>query len=218
MQVRDSQKDLFASYDAIRESINYIHDFNEQLVNKIPQMSGGEKREFLLLNAIIVHELTDSIVELIETFNLGSRETLQKINEQVVLELDAQATRDEELLNRALENKNDVGDFVKKNIQERRNIRELLVKRWEELFTRIDERINSAKSYLPSLKLIRDNARERVTSLEQMGIMRFVEGSLMNFQEICSFSNIKLAPLSIDEVRELIVVPLVTKEEKSETN
>lgn len=208
IQVRDSQKDLFANYDAIRESINYIHEFNNQLVRKVPELSGGEKRGYLLLNAIIVHELTDSIVEMIEKFNMSGRETLHKINQQVLSELDAQTIRDEELLKRAAENTSDVGRFVEKNVQERRKIRDLLVKRWDELFARIDTSISTAKSYLPTLKLIRDNARERITSLEQMGIMKFVEGSLMNLQEICSVTDIKLAPLSVEEVRELIVIPL----------
>ena len=207
ISVRDAQKKLYASYDSVRESLNYIVEFNNEILKKINETNGTKKSNLLLLNAIIVYELTDAIIELIEHFQLNGKGTLRSINDQVIKELRAQKKHDEDLFVRASRGNSQIENGVKKSIEERDKIREIVVKKWEKIWEQVEElekNISSARGYLSTLRLIRDNAKGQINILEVIGITQIVESNIRNFQEICTFTNIELAPLSKEDVFGLI--------------
>jgi hypothetical protein len=207
IKVRDAQKELYASYDAIRESLNYITDFNNQILKRINEATGAKKTDLLLLNAIIVYELTDAIVDLIEDFELRGKDTLRSINDQVLEELRVQEAHDKELHGRANNGNGHVERGVIRSIEERREIREIVVRKWDKIWEQVaalETNVLSAKGHLETLKLIRDNAKGQINILEVIGITQIVESNIRNFQEICAVTNIDLAPLTKEDVYGLI--------------
>ncbi len=207
IKVRDAQKELHASYDAIRESLNYITEFNNYILKKIPESTGTKKTDLLLLNAIIIYELTDAIVDLIEDFQLRGKDTLRSINDQVQQELQDQHANDMELWKRASGGNEKVEMGVKRSIEERGKIREIVANKWNKIWEQVgdlEKNISNAKGYLSTLRLIRDNAKGQINILEVIGITQIVESNIRNFQEICAVTNIELAPLSKEDVYGLI--------------
>lgn len=206
-KVRDAQKQIYASYDSIRQSINYITEFNQELVSRIEKAKGKEKTNLLLLNAVIVYELTDAIIHMIRDFQLNGRETLQRIGSEVFQELERQHQDDLELWKRADQGSDEVRQRVRESIQERGRIRKAITEKWSGMWTKIEkleQKIGEAQHFIPTLELIRDNARGQINILEVIGITQIVESNLKNFQEICAITNIELAPLTKTDVYELI--------------
>jgi hypothetical protein len=210
IKVRDAQKELYASYDAIRISIQYITEFNNGILERIQSASGRGKTDLLLLNALIVYELTDAIVNLVEHFQLNGKQVLTEINQQVFSELDNQDKSDRELWERARNSGTSVEDMVKNSVEERKKIRGIVRQKWANLWTKIEDiqgNVTEAKAYLPTLKLMRDNAKGQIDILEVIGVTQMVESNLDNFQKICELTNIELAPLSKDDVYGLLGKP-----------
>lgn len=208
--VRDAQKELYASYEAVQMSIQYITEFNKNILERIESASGRKKTDLLLLNAIIVYELTDTIVDLVEHFQLNGKQVLTEINQHVFSELDQQDKSDRELWERAADSGTSVEDMVKNSIEERKKIREVVRQKWTNLWKKVWEvegNITQAKAYLPKLKLMRDNAKGQINILEVIGVTQMVESNLDNFQQICELTNIELAPLSKDDVYGLLGKP-----------
>ena len=207
IKVRDAQKELYASYEAIRTSIQYITDFNNDLLRKIKSASGKTKTGLLLLNAVIVFELTDAIVELIEHFHLQGRDVLSSINRQVLEELKKLEENDAQLWHRADNSGTSAESVVKASVEERKKIIAFVRKKWDALWHKvreIEENVKQAKGYLPTLRLIRDNAKGQINILEVIGVTQMVESNLDSFQQICELTNIELAPLSKDDVYGLL--------------
>jgi hypothetical protein len=207
IQMIDAQKELYASYDAIRESLNYITQFNKYLLQRINESQGPQKTDLLLLNALIVHELTDAIIQLIKDFQLRGKQTLRNINDQILEELRTQHATDEQLWNRSAKTQGQVGEMVRKAVKERAKIRGIVVKKWDKIWEQVGElenNISNARGFLPNLRLIRDNARAQINMLEVIGITQIVDSNVKNFQEICEVTNVELAPLTKEDVYGLI--------------
>ena len=206
-QIRDAKKELYASYDAIREAIRYVTKFNNSLLTEIKMANGRRKTDLLLMNAITVYELTNIIIELIEHFRANGKETLQSINEQSMEEMRAHLKSDEDLWERAESNCDPVGESVKKSIIERGKIREIILKEWDKIWAQvetIESNVTSVRGYIPTLSIIRDNARGQINILESIGIVQIVQSNLDNFQELCGVADIELAPLSKEDVFGLV--------------
>lgn len=206
-KVRDAQKDIYASYDSIRQSINYITEFNQEIVDRVDQAKGKERTNLLLLNAVIVYELTDAIIEMINDFQLRGRDTLKSIGGEVYEELQRQHQDDVELWERAGQGSDEVKRRVRESVEERARIREAITEKWSGMWKKIEKlelRMGEAKGFIPTLELIRDNARGQINILEVIGITQIVESNIKNFQEICEITNIELAPLTKTDVYELI--------------
>ena len=205
--VRDAQKELYASYDSIREALNYLTDFNRKVLEKITSSKGKKKTSLLLLNAIVVFETTDAIIDLIEDFQLNGKETLRGINNQVFKELKSQESEDDKLHERASNNEGYIEKGVRRSIRERREIREMVTKKWGDIWKMVaalETNILHARGHVETLKLIRDNAKGQIDVLEVIGITQMVESNMNNFQEISSVTNIELAPLTREDVYGLI--------------
>ena len=207
LQVREAQQLLYASYESIRESINYIRELNDFLIKKISKASGSKKTDLLLLNAITVYELTDAIICLIDDFQFRGKDTLRSINDQVVSELKTQKSQDMDLIRRADAEKGRVSDGVIISIKEREKIRLFVVKKWEKIWdqvARLETNVLEARGHLETLRLIRDNAKGQINILEVVGITQIVQNNIQNFQEICAITDIDLAPLTKEDIYGLI--------------
>ena len=206
-QIRDAKKELYASYDAIREAIRYVTTFNNSLLSEVKKADGKRKTDLLLMNAITVYEVTNIIIELIEHFRANGKETLRSINEQAMEEMRAHHKSDEELWERAESNFDPAGEGVKRAIVERRKIRDVIRKEWDKIWAQvetIESNVASVRGYIPTLSLIRDNARGQINILESIGIIQIVQSNLDNFQELCGVADIELAPLSREDVFGLV--------------
>ena len=207
IKVRDAQKELYASYDAIRESINYIKDLNNGMLKKISESRGARKTDLLLLNAITIFELTDAIIDLIEDFQLRGKDTLRSINDQVIEELKLQKSQDLELGKRAQSENGQVSEGIIIAVKEREKIRQIVVKKWEKIWVQVgalETKILGARGHLATLRLIRDNAKGQIDILEVIGITQIVQSNIQNFQEICAVTDIELAPLTKEDIYGLI--------------
>ena len=212
LKMRDAQKDIYASYDIIRQSFDYIKTFNDALLKKINATDGKKKTELLLLNAIVVYELTDAIIEMIEEFQIKGKDTLRSIHTQIHEELDSQEKEDSELLQKAKKASDDVARAVTERIDDRKKIRGVVREHWEKIWDHVFEletKISQTQGQLPTLHVIRDDAKAQISILAVIGITQIVESSLKSFQDICGFREIQLAPLTKDDVFNLLGAPNV---------
>jgi hypothetical protein len=144
---------------------------------------------------------------MINDFRLNGRETLQGIGKEVYEELERQHQEDVELWKRADQGSEEVKNRVRASVEERSRIREAITEKWAGMWSKIEkleQKMSEARNFVPTLELIRDNARGQINILEVIGITQIVESNIKNFQEICEITNIELAPLSKSDVFELI--------------
>ena len=210
LKMRDAQKEIYASYDIIRQSFDYIKQFNDALLKKINAAEGKKKTELLLLNAIIVYEMTDAIIEMIKDFQIKGKDTLRSIHNQIQEELDQQEKEDRKLLEDAKKASGDVARAVTERIDERKKIRGVVREHWVKIWDHVYElenKISQTQGQLPTLCVIRDDAKAQISILAVIGITQIVESSLKSFQEICGFREIQLAPLTKDDVFKLLGTP-----------
>ena len=209
LEITKGQKELYVSYDTVKESLNCLKDFNNSIREEIAKVAGPKKIDLLLLNGLIVYELNDAVIELLEDFQARGKETLRAVNDEMSKDMIGHAAADDTLWEDALALGQN-GDSIRKDIEKRRKIRYLVSKKWDAIWRqcdRLEGNISAAQGCLPLLRLNRTNARQQINTLEEVGIVQILDSNLKSFEEICAITDFELAPLSAEDVCELIGLP-----------
>jgi hypothetical protein len=212
-QAQDIQSalcDILVSYHSITQGLDVLRHFNEKILNKIERAKGSKKAELMLFNAVITYEVTDLVISFLRNFELKGREQLETICEAVEQELNKQQQEDNRIYTEAKNGQSDAHVRVAKNVEDRRKIREMVEKKWNEIWARVDgleQNVLEAKGGIDELELVRDNARGQIDLLQVMGVTHLVQSNIESLDRLGSVNNIQLAPLTADDVLSMIGQP-----------
>lgn len=206
LDLSNAFKQLYISYDVIRISINVMRQFNKEVVNQIQTAKGKKKTELMILNGVLVYELTNLVIGLIENFKIEGKDTIRSINNQISSDLDKLKKNDWELLKKAEKVNSSISESIKIQIAKRNEIRDIVNLKWSKIWDSVNDverKGIETKSYLDDLVLIRDNSKNHIMALNAILTTQIVEFNMKKFDEICEITNIELAPLTKDDVCDL---------------
>jgi len=203
LNLLQSQKMINYSFQTLRVTIELFSKINENILIKIKNECHSQDKigqsKLYLKNAILVYELTNFLVNYIETFGLLGVNELRAIREDVFNDIEKNKRDDEELTNRLFQVSNEMRDSIMKDINNRKQIRELIKKKWNEFDTKIDslnKGVASAINFLSELKVIRDNAKNQISVLQIIATIQVLEKNFEIARGLTFMNKISLAPLT----------------------
>ncbi len=206
-----ADKAVCVSYETLRLTVDYFSDLNTQVLEQTQrELSPQRQAQMMFGNAIMIYELADFMIVFIRDFSPGGlieldalhQETLDRIRrvraEQQGLETRAQATGIEAAARAG----------VLDDLRQRNAALEVLEREWQSYVAQtrtLNERITEVQSKIPTLELIRDNARLQLDVLEMLAMLRFLRQNDEAVRAaVRTLHGLRLVPLTPDRVRRLL--------------
>ncbi len=210
----NADKQVHISYQALKVAIEFFSELNKLIMDKIEdsEKSGNVQmeRNLILGNAILVYELTDFVINYIETFEIEGVNEILELYKQESKRLEKLLVEQKGLKEKAQSDEIDpqVKALILSDIKARESSIEIIVNEWRDYVKTIEETQNEAGSVskkLPTLKLIRDNAKSQISLIEAIAVMQIVKRNLSAIEAaILTLEKIELITLSPTRVRRLL--------------
>jgi len=208
-----ADKQLHVSCQSLKVAVEVFCDLNKQIVSRLESdrsIDAGEERKLLLGNALLVFELTDFSIRFIESFKLQGVQEIESIHRD--MQKTISALREEQTALRKQAEGTDIDAFlrdqVKKDIQLREDSIVIIDKEWESYMMTVrsmEGEIGSVSKKLPSLKLIRDNAKAQINTLAAVAVIQIVQSNIRAIEgAVLQLEQLQLASLSADRVKRLL--------------
>jgi hypothetical protein len=206
-----ADKRMHISYQALRMTVEYFSELNQGILEKIDlERSHDREANMVLMNAIMIFELAEFVIGYVNQFRLEGeddlnrlrRETKDRINEwrQEQQSLESRASRDD--VEAA------VRDQTLEDIRARAAAVDELEREWDRYLgevAAVHSMIGHVHSKVPTLEVIRDNARIQIGVMQLVAMLRFLKLNAEAVKgTIDTLKGFRLAPLSPNRVRRLI--------------
>jgi len=211
-----ADKKVHISCQSLRVTVDVFSEANRMIIASLeegeakgdPQLG----RALLLGNAVLVYELTDFVIAFIEKFRLAGIEDIKEIYDNIKKKIGA-VRQEQEALRKGLESEEiepATKDQIIANVEARERSLEALMNEWQEYMAAlndIDGQVNIVAQKMPTLKLIRDNAKVQLDLLEVWAVMQVVKSNLGAIQAAAlTIESMSLVSLTPDKLRRLFVV------------
>ena len=203
LELKEALKEIYSLYEIIRISINIMKKFNENVIFDIEKVNGKQKTDLMILNGIIVYEITNLIIDLIQSFKIPETDNLKKINNEISSNLNNLEKNDENLLKETEKIESTISENIKKQIEERKKIRPIVDDKWLKIWDSINDielKVSQIKEYLPSLNLIKANLKNYIMAGIYTPITDLVDANSKIFGEISEITNRELLVLSKEDI------------------
>jgi hypothetical protein len=210
-----ADKHLHISCQSLKVAVELLCGLNKEIVSRLgsaTDMGPDEERKLVLGNALLVCELTDFAIRYIEGFSL------QGVDEIEVIYKEMQKTRsnlrDEAKSLRNQATAPDIDESVRQQVLQDITTRDeavnVLEQEWSSYMESIKSRdgeIGAIRKRLPNLRLLRDNAKAQINTLEAVAVLQLVQRNTRAIEATVSqLEDIQLASLSADRVRRLLKI------------
>jgi hypothetical protein len=207
-----ADKKLHISCQSLKVTVDFFTALNEHMVQEIKSCKDSDQEYRLVLgNAILVYELTDFVIKYLKSFETEGISEIHAVKNQMDRKIQKIKTEIEELRNRAQSDKifSDLKQNILSNVSEREDAVKVMMNTWDnylgEVKTLSDETDSFIGNWLPNLELIRDDAKNQITTLDAFAIVRALKGNLNALKSVGkSIKTIPLVSLSPDRVRRLL--------------
>jgi hypothetical protein len=206
-----ADKAICVSYETLRLTVDYFSELNGHVLEQTERERSPQRQSQMMFgNAIMIYELADFMIGFIRGFSPGGlmelealhAETLERIRrakaEQKRLEVRAQQD-DIEAPARA---------GVLDNLRQTDAALEVLQQEWQSYVAQtrqLHEQIAEVQDKIPTLELIRDNARLQLDVLELVAMLRFLRQNDEAVRAaVRTLHGLRLVPLTPDRVRRLL--------------
>ena len=208
-----ADKKLHTSCQSLKVAVEIFCDLNRQIVSRLENdggMSPSEERKLVLGNALLVYELTDFSINYIEKFKLQGIQEIESIHKD--MQRTISSLREEQKTLRKQSESADVEDFLREQVQKDITHREesitVLEKEWDSYMTTVrslEGEIGDVSKKLPSLRLIRDNAKAQINTLAAVAVLQIVQSNIRAIEgTVFKLEKLQLASLSADRVKRLL--------------
>jgi len=210
-QIVQADKKVHVSYQALKTTVEFFANLNQIIIDKLEKAGTPQSEANLVLgNAILVYELTDYVIGYIENFTINGvdeiqrlhAETKQKIADLRRLQLDLEKRAQSELVEEA------VGSQTTADIKARERSVDLLEQEWAnyvEAATSLRSEVGKIRDKLPTLELIRDNAKVQIDLIQAFAMLRILKQNIGTMRAtIITLEGMKLVSLSPNRVRRLL--------------
>lgn len=209
-----SDKQVNVSCQTLKISVEMFSRLNELLIQELAEQEQAGNvsaaRNLILGNALIVYELTDFVIRVIERFQAAGFEEIQKLRRDQRTQSDQLRAELETLRTQAGGDDIDVGvrDKILQSIDERGKSIDVLDAEWDGYLQAMAATLDDLRQIhlkLPTLRLIRDNAKGQINLLEAVAVASLVKSNLGAIAgTIVTLKNLELASLTPDRVRRLM--------------
>lgn len=208
-----ADKKLHISCQSLKVAVELFSELNKKIIDRLEHehaLEPGEERKLVLGNAILVYELTEFSIRFIEKFKLQGVIEIQSIHRDMqntitALRREQQALK-EQAASPAIEPF--LREQVEKDIANREESITVLEEEWESYMrttTSFQKEVGSVTKKLPSLKLIRDNAKAQINTLAAVAVLQIVQSNIKAIEgTVLQLEKLQLASLSADRVRRLL--------------
>lgn len=209
----NAEKKVHISCQTLKVTTEVFEKINrkilEELENYENQTNQIQIKRLALGNAIIVYELTNFVINYLESFQLEGTNEILKIKENVLHDINKNKLEDEKLKQEAeQENNNELVSSILLNIKAREDSYNLIIEEWDKYEKNLNDLLNNAgeiNENLNSLKLIRTNAKNQLGFLELVEVVRALRGNLNAIENtIVNLEKMELITLSPDKVSLLL--------------
>jgi hypothetical protein len=133
----------------------------------------------VLGNAITVFELTEFVIRYVERFRLDGHDDIHRLHREAKVRLDAKRTEQQALARRASAPaiEADVREQILDVIRTRESAIGELEREWDKYLSEIDSMrsaISEVYAKVPTLEVIRDNARLQIDVMQEVAVLRFL--------------------------------------------
>jgi len=210
----NSQKKVHISYQSIIIAVQFFQEINRKLLDEIENCKFTNvpqtETDLLLKNALLVYELSKSIITLLQNFQLDGKETILTIHKQILEEIEKNKS-DDKILQERCGSDEDISEHIKtqtlKSIDNREKMRNIVITQWNKFLSQLDKienNVNQIKRQINNMKLIRDNAKNQLGFLQIMTITQMIKDNLDAFQSLLEIDNIPLAPITPEDLCRLL--------------
>lgn len=206
-----ADKRMHISYQALRITVEYFSELNEGVLQKIDREQSPDREANMMLgNAIMIFELTEFVIRYVNQFRLDGEDDLNRLHretkERIGLLREEQKGLEARALNSDIEAA--VRDQTLEDIRARAAAVDELEREWDKYLgevTAVRSMIGHVHSKVPTLEVIRDNARIQIGVMQLVAMLRFLKLNAEAVKgTIDTLKGFRLAPLSPNRVRRLI--------------
>jgi hypothetical protein len=207
-------KDANISVRALHIAVGAFRDLNQRIIERLAH--GADDRvgegDLLLANALLVYELSDFVIRYVEEFDLWGTQMIRSIRDRVNNSIEERERQDRKLKKEVKDPTVDAA--TRQRTLEQVALREQAVQRvrqeWEDLDRNLaasKDAPNPLKDRLPTLRIIRDNARAQIQMVNVLALTAAARDAMVCLDAtIADVEGLELAPLTLERVERLLNV------------
>ncbi len=210
-----ADKNINISFQSLKVATELFLELNKRIQEKIEDCQQNQnarlERDLLLANAILVYELSDFLINYLNSSKLDGIEGMKEIQRHINHKLSKLENKQQQLRKRAESPEIDdegVKSQVLLDISRRLESIQEVRKEWDKYEASIEELENSistSKKQIPTLALIRDNAESQIEILEIAAIMQIIKNNVNALDSaIQNLKQVKLVSLTPDRISRLL--------------
>jgi hypothetical protein len=214
-ELLSADKKINISFQSLKVATELFSSLNDQIVQQIEEYEKSEdtllERELLLANAILVYELSDFLVSYLESFKLQGAEEISKTQRYMNEKLTQLEQEQDDLKQRAESDEirdPQVKQQIVSNTESRKKAIQRVRDEWKNYADVIEElrtNLSATTKEIPTLKLIRDDAKSQIDVLTVATVMNAIKSSVNAFESaILTLKKVKLISLNDDRVIKLL--------------
>ena len=206
-----ADKRMHTSYRALQMVVEYFSELNQGVLDKIGREESPVREANMMLgNAIMIFELTDFVIRYVNQFRLDGSDDLTRLHESTKERINALREQQEALKDRA--SAPDIERAVREqtlgDIHARAAAVDALEEEWQKYLDEVAtarSMIGQVESKIPTLEIIRDNARIQIDVLQLVAMLQFLKRNAEAVRgAIETLKGLRLAPLEPGRVRRLV--------------
>lgn len=208
-----ADKRMHISYQTLRVVVEYFNEFNQNLLATIEgERAPGRLANLILGNAITVYELTQFVLEFIQRFRLDGYDDVNRMHREARQRLDAKRAKQLALAEQAAAPgiEGPVRDHVLDSVRDRDTAIVQLEHEWDKYLSEVESvrsKLGEVFDKVPTLEVIRDNARLQIDVMQEVAILRFLRMNADALQgTVSSLQGFRLAALTGSQVCRLVGV------------
>ncbi len=205
-----AEKSLHSSYESLRLTVEFLGELNRSILARIEIEESPERLSAMMFgNAVLIYELADFVIGYVRAFALDNG--LEPMHAEAIQRLRVARDTQQALLTR-LESDDTIDASVRDDtladIRNRDNAINELEREWDEYLgdvATMEQTVADVRRRLPTLEVIRENARIQIMTLQLFALLRFLKQNDRSIQgAVNTLAGFQLAPLTPTRVSRLL--------------
>ena len=205
-----ADKNMHISYETLRLTVEFFSKLNQQAIGRIEGSTSVQQESNMMFgNAILILELTDFVIGFIDGFQLT--DGLDALHDEALEQINVVRKQQAEFkarLSEATDVEEAVRRFTLDDIGNRDAALGEVEKEWDRYLLEVRQlrtTVGDVRAKLPTLFVIRENARLQIQTLQLVAMLRFLKQNSESVKgAVASLQGFQLAPLSPNRVRRLL--------------
>lgn len=209
----NADRAMHVSYQTLRTTVEYFSELNDTVLERIDRERSPDREANMMLgNAIMIYELTEFVIRSITEFGVAGVDEIERVHGETRKKIAALREQQQDLERRA--NTEGIEEAVRRatleDVRNRAEAIDELEREWAKYLGEVAglrSLVDEVRAKVPTLELIRDNARVQIGVLQLVAMLRFLKQNADAIKgTIDTLKGFRLAPLSSNRVRRLIGV------------